>query len=1126
MKEWILLLLLTSLNATGISQKMAIQLNQNQIELEKLEDEKLKDLLAKQASGDYAYLVIRFEQKDTSYTSANMQAQGLTILRQLAPQTYIAKISQHLSATNLAELGIQNIGQINERHKIAANLRQQTASVNVLVKLHEAADEEISQNLAVFGKIVTHPYLSKEDVIYLQAHSNQLEQLAALPFVAYLQVATSPQLLVNENAAVHGVNYLQHHSGLQLKGEGVVVGIGDGGTINTHFDLNARHLNRTDIDDSQHASLVSGIIAGDGTMNYRKTGLATKSNIIAAYFGTIIDSTSAYFDRYDMSLANHSYANGWEGDFCDNAGIYDLFSEAIDQKAVDAPKVLHLIAAGNSGGASCSPYPSSYRTVLNGIQTAKNVLTVGASMDNDMIWSASSRGPVRDGRLKPEIVAVGVNVRGTSTTNGYTTGSGTSFAAPTVAGTAALLTQYYQAQHNNSLPDAALLKAILCNSADDLGNEGPDYIYGFGRLNGKKAAKIIEHGNYFSDSLVQAAEKNFTIQVPASAKRLKVMLAWTDPAASPLSTQQLVNNLDVVVEAPDASVHYPWLLDTTANLVANPAFRASSSQRDSINNIEQITIETPTSGTYTIKVQGTNIPMDAQPFHVVYEILEQSLDLTHPLGGEIAIPNANLLITWDDTIGFAGDSLQLFYTLNAGSTWTPIEAPFAADRTQYNFTMPDTSSNQVQIRITNLSGTFADTSGVFTSMRRPPLTATPNCDGTVSLTWSAVTDANSYELYQYTNDDWTLIHTTSDLGYIVTGLAVGQEHCFSAKAITANGVESGFAVGRCVVTFGSSINTYPYQEDFEEDAGNWFSLGKNNEWEWGVPNNTLIREAADGDKAWVTDLDGNYSDASLAYLYSPCFDLSNLSSPVFSFALWLDVEEDTSNVYDYVQVQYSEDGLNWTTLGVNGGGYHWYNNLSGANVWDGTTSHWQQARYDVTSTGSSVRFRILLNSDSFTHQEGVGVDNIYIYDAAAEDHFVLLQAKIALEGIYDSTSMLMQDSFRQQQQLPLQSPYEHPFAPAEGEIISDPNILDTTGNDAIVDWVLLELRDKTNRSALISARAALLQSDGDIVDTDGASPISLRDVAADDFYIVVKHRNHLGIMTAQIVELANILLRQ
>ena len=84
------------------------------------------------------------------------------------------------------------------------------------------------------------------------------------------------------------------------------------------------------------------------------------------------------------------------------------------------------------------------------------------------------------------------------------------------------------------------------------------------------------------------------------------------------------------------------------------------------------------------------------------------------------------------------------------------------------------------------------------------------------------------------------------------------------------------------------------------------------------------------------------------------------------------------------------------------------------------------------------------------------------------------------------------------------------------------SILSVTGQDAIVDWVFVELRSSTNLDSVITTRAALLQADGDIVDMDGVSDLTFVNAPAGPYYVVVRHRNHLGIMTAEALDLSPI----
>lgn len=75
-------------------------------------------------------------------------------------------------------------------------------------------------------------------------------------------------------------------------------------------------------------------------------------------------------------------------------------------------------------------------------------------------------------------------------------------------------------------------------------------------------------------------------------------------------------------------------------------------------------------------------------------------------------------------------------------------------------------------------------------------------------------------------------------------------------------------------------------------------------------------------------------------------------------------------------------------------------------------------------------------------------------------------------------------------------------------------------SDAIVDWVIVELRSNTDNTKVVANTAALIQRDGDIVDIDGVSDVTIPGVAAGSYYVVVNHRNHLGVMTSAPVALS------
>ena len=138
---------------------------------------------------------------------------------------------------------------------------------------------------------------------------------------------------------------------------------------------------------------------------------------------------------------------------------------------------------------------------------------------------------------------------------------------------------------------------------------------------------------------------------------------------------------------------------------------------------------------------------------------------------------------------------------------------------------------------------------------------------------------------------------------------------------------------------------------------------------------------------------------------------------------------------------------------------------------------------------------------------------------------VKLTAKVFLRGAYDTSVGLMLDGLRSQGLIPLVQPYgkgSYTDIPHIGaEEATTTSVLSVTGNNAIVDWVSVELRDKNNPSTILYSRSGLVQRDGDIVDVDGVSCLSFVGAIPESYYVTVRHRNHLGAMTANAIALTS-----
>jgi hypothetical protein len=135
---------------------------------------------------------------------------------------------------------------------------------------------------------------------------------------------------------------------------------------------------------------------------------------------------------------------------------------------------------------------------------------------------------------------------------------------------------------------------------------------------------------------------------------------------------------------------------------------------------------------------------------------------------------------------------------------------------------------------------------------------------------------------------------------------------------------------------------------------------------------------------------------------------------------------------------------------------------------------------------------------------------------------IRLAVKVFLQGPYNPSTKLMDNHYSAYNQLPTTQPYTAlGFSHAGTETTTAVILANTFGENSIVDWVLLELRNATNPAAILHSRAALLQRDGDVVDTDGISAVSFPNAVDGNYYIVVRHRNHLAFRTTDVLNLSS-----
>ncbi len=467
--------------------------------------------------------------------------------------------------------------------------------------------------------------------------------------------------------------YLGWLAALGLNGAGVNIAICDTGVdsngannaVGAHPDVMGRQLafidysNGQDLTDSHgHGTHVAGIAFGNAGTGQNeggatpfawgqgmapRSGYVTQNALRSANWPPLDWAT---FTGDAVAAGAHVMNNSW-ADMAPGVG-YTATSRRFDQLVRDpvpgspAPEYLVIVfSAGNSGPGAGT---------ITGPKECKNPIVVGNSLtwrpgygsldDVRGISTTSSRGPARDGRLAPIVVAPGTDVSSarsnwstrepiSATGNGagqnaYTYMSGTSMAAPQVSGACALIIQWWSAR-TGSLPSAALVKALLVNSAEDCrggpdGNGGivkpiPNNVQGWGRVSlanlfrDPAATPLVPRLAFDGQAVFTANGQERVYRMTAAARGwpLRVTLAWTDAPAAANVSPALVNDLDLEV------VHVATARVFKGNHFSD-GFSAEGGDYDSLNNVECVYIRKPVPGDeYHVRVIAAHLRADARP---------------------------------------------------------------------------------------------------------------------------------------------------------------------------------------------------------------------------------------------------------------------------------------------------------------------------------------------------------------------------------------------------------------------------------------------------------------------------------------------------------------------------------
>jgi PKD repeat protein len=567
----------------------------------------------------------------------------------------------------------------------------------------------------------------ENQILKITLNSAELEKFAKLKWVKYIQcepVAGEPE--DKEGRSLHRVNLIGNNTkeNLFYDGTGVKVCVRDDGFVGPHADFTNRITQDVLNDIGNHGDMVSGILCGAGNIDPNIEGMAPNAQLyVINYQADFLDRTLELHQKEGVVITNSSYSDG-----C-NLG-YTLVTQVVDNQIFENPNLIHVFSAGNANGSDCGyGAGNQWGNVTGGHKIAKNCLTVANIMVSGVVDPTSSRGPTKDGRMKPEVSARGNNQLSTNQNNTYQVGGGTSAASPSTAGTAALLYQIYKEKNGGANPPSALIKACLMNTATDIGTFGPDYIHGYGIIDAYSSYKLLNEKRYQSFEISNGEDKEIELDLPSSAL-IKVMLYYTEQSSSPLTSKALINNVDMTMSLPDGSTKLPLVLNPNPNISTLAAGAKEGIELN--NNFEQIVLVNPVSGKYKVKIKGSSVPDGKVSCYLLYDIQDQKLKLTSPQGGErYQSPEATVIyFTSLDTINIATAK----YSTDAGRTWVDIRTNPSANRV-ITWTIPaGINSDSCLVEVSQ--GAFVDRSDYFTIAQLVPnIRVLKFCPDALELTW-------------------------------------------------------------------------------------------------------------------------------------------------------------------------------------------------------------------------------------------------------------------------------------------------------------------------------------------------------------------------------------------------------
>lgn len=702
---------------------------------------KTEQVFSKSTLSDSAYYLVEFKNEDDA---KHYLAKKTLIIRRLNFNAFIVR------GEDVKNLPVPtSLFKTNDLWKLSDNLldlpQEKNESVYTLKLRHALSREALTSIL---------PGIKIRDVrnctVLIECSYDELRNtVIPLTVVEYVgnesQHAHTESRVLDLNLAPNTVSYL-NHTLPNLLGQGITVSVKEEAFNTNDIDLEGRYIESALQSTTQnlHATEMATIIGGEGNSFITGKGVAPEVRFTSSSFAVLNPDPLSSYSALNVTVQNHSYGTQIEN-------IYGVLAEAFDQHTQLQPYLLHVFSSGNDGALApaTGAYAgiTGYANLTGNFKMSKNTLSVGSVDTVGRSISFASKGPAYDGRIKPELVSYSM--------------SGSSNSAALVSGVAALLQQTYK-QKFGSLPSVALQKALLINGTQDLGSVGPDFKTGYGNLDAWQSIYMLQADQFIEQTVNESESNVHQLTIPANARKLKITLVWNDVPGLVNSTIALINDLDIVVQTPASQEVLPWVLDSSPLLSAleKPATRGE----DHLNNVEQVLIEQPQPGVYSIIIKANTLEESTQTYSLAYSWEEQDTFIWYyptasdnmPYNGE-----AGTYFQWKSTLAIENGRLE--FSIDGGTTWLLIKDNVDLSTGLLRWQAPAINSI-AQARMVVGSAEF--TTDIFTISQPIIPKIGFNCQDSILFKWDKVSGANSYRVKYYNNSRMEDYLLTSDTSFI------------------------------------------------------------------------------------------------------------------------------------------------------------------------------------------------------------------------------------------------------------------------------------------------------------------------------------------------------------------------